>query len=189
MNESAGCIPTRRHIWQSRVRWAAMSWALIVTIVLAFVAKWQADEIEDRNQQTEAFMSMIRSSATAFVMVDEYGSIQLWSRGAENMFGWTRQEAREQGIQMLMPTSDQRRYRESLRAAVDDGGLTDRVNVIREVALNKDGQDVPVYIYISSFRHRGSLMFFSIIEHAEQVEQSLFDHERRKSQQFIGNRG
>ena len=108
------------------------------------------------------------------IVISEGGDIQLFSSGAEKLFGYRQDEALGQNIKMLMP-SPYREAHDSYLAAYRNTGVKKIIGVGREVpGRRKDGAVFPMYISIGEMWLEGRRFFVGVthdltrLKHAEE---------------------
>jgi diguanylate cyclase (GGDEF)-like protein/PAS domain S-box-containing protein len=112
------------------------------------------EQIEAKNalQKREAELSaVIENAGDAYVSTDESGHIRSWNKQAEEVFGWSQEEAQGQVVeQLLVPPSHRELYRERVRERLiaNDG----KISALRLelLAQRKQGDTVPVELRIST---------------------------------------
>lgn len=132
---------------------------ILVIIVLSFIlgralkkAYRNEEEIKTALHRAHQWMSIIDSSSSAYVVVDEKGIIRLWSRGAQGLMGWNEEEAIGADMQLIIPPD---RYEKHKRGFYDQdirSRLIDHKEVIQVdgYVIIKSGKTVHVRIRISS---------------------------------------
>ncbi len=107
--------------------------------------------------------ALLESAADAIVAVDERGLIQIINQQAEQLFGYPRAELIGQPVELLVPapqrelhTKHRRRYTAKPRARPMGLGLD-------LVALQKNGNEVPVEISLTPVKTSDALMIISVI--------------------------
>jgi PAS domain S-box-containing protein len=117
--------------------------------------------------------SILESSQDAIVGADGAGNITSWNDAAAAMFGYTKQEAVGQSLQILMPIHYKNRHQSALDASTEEaeqakkkGGRPgvkkyDKIYSVRGVA--KNGTEFPVEISVTSFILGGKMRYNSII--------------------------
>jgi len=117
-------------------------------------------------QASEAKLAGIISiAADAIIVTDDEMRMVMFNRAAEEIFGWTRDEAIGMPMDRLMPE----RFRESHRrhvAAFSRAPLHARRMGQRHqaiVALRKDGEEFPVEVAISRMELAGSTLFTAVL--------------------------
>jgi diguanylate cyclase (GGDEF)-like protein/PAS domain S-box-containing protein len=121
--------------------------------------------------------TIIESAHDAFVASSADGRITDWNRQAEEMFGWTRQEALGQKLeQLIIP----QRYRDAHLAGMDHfrlSGEGSKLNKRIELqGLRKNGQEFPVELTISVIRNSADVelcAFLHDITDRKRTEETL----------------
>ncbi len=138
--------------------------------------------------RTQTFESEARTRAIfnttpeGVIISDARGVIRSFNPAAEQLFGWTADEALGQNVSILMPAPDRdrhdghmERYRRSSEKRILD--------TIREVtARRKDGSTFPVELAVAELRVRDEQLFTGIardITVRKRVEQALRESERQ----------
>ena len=99
----------------------------------------------------ELFRSVFQHSDDAIVTSDEEGTIILFNRAAENVFGFSPHDAVGQNVRMLMPEPD-RSHHDTYIANYIRTGQPRIMGIGREVeGLRKDGTTFPARLQISQF--------------------------------------
>jgi PAS domain S-box-containing protein len=145
----------------------------------------QAGDAIERTQADEArgrLAAIIESSADAIVSKDLNGIVRTWNRGAEELFGYTAQEAIGQPISMLIPP-DHADEEPSILERIRRGERVEHYETIRR---RKDGSLVDISLTVSPiFDERGQVLGASKIarditdrKRAEQERRDLAERER-----------
>jgi PAS domain S-box-containing protein len=92
--------------------------------------------------------AIVDSSHDAIVSKDLDGTIQSWNRAAEQMFGYTADEAVGKSIRIIIPADRQAEEDEVLRR-IRNGDTVDHFETIRQ---RKDGSLIPVALTVSPIR-------------------------------------
>lgn len=110
-----------------------------------------ARDITEARQQALAqkmLAAIVESSEDAIVSKDLDGVITSWNRGAENVFGYTAEEALGRGMAMLLP-EDRRDEEREILARLLQGHRIENLQTRRRA---KDGRTVEVNISVSPLR-------------------------------------
>src|SRR5579862_8653734 len=99
--------------------------------------------------------AVVDSSDDAIVTKTLDGVIRSWNRGAEQLFGYTAEEAVGQQIFLIVP-SDRVAEEQEVLARLRRGERIDHFETIRQT---KDGRRIPISLTVSPVRdHRGNLI-------------------------------
>ena len=90
------------------MRWLYFSRGVIVSLVLMVWAAWTVynyrEYYEDQLEATKLrYSDIIEHSAEAIISIDNDGKITSWNRGAEDIFGWEREEILGDPITKIVP--------------------------------------------------------------------------------------
>ncbi|HET7388968.1 MAG TPA: EAL domain-containing protein [Nocardioidaceae bacterium] len=128
--------------------------------------------VETVADHERAVRDIVDSAYDAFVSMDDRGYIVDWSARAEQLFGWSREEAIGQELGGLIVPE---RYREPHRNGVanySESG-TDRFvgHPMEMSALRRDGTEVPVELVIWTTHVDGELRFHSFLRDISERKQ------------------
>ncbi len=136
-------------------------------------------QAEQALRESEETLSKISSSVlTAFVMLaSETGKISFWNEAAEKIFGWTAQEVIGKKLHdLIIPKQYHQRHVEGLEhfSRTGTGPLIGRSTEI--TALNRDGEEFPIELHLSSVKLKGqwnAIGLITDITERKQAEQEL----------------
>jgi PAS domain S-box-containing protein len=186
-----------------RLASSSESLGLVPYLVASFLAIWmmealrqsrrQADERivqlraeSARREREQRFAAQLRaiveSSDDAIVSIDLNGKIASWNRAAEDIFGYTAEEAIGKPVSMLTPAERVREETEKI-ALIQCGG---RVKPFETVRMRRDGSQIEVALTISPIHNNdGSLAGASYIAgditERKQFEQRLTQTQKLES--------
>jgi PAS domain S-box-containing protein len=88
--------------------------------------------------------AIVEATSDAVIFADRGGSIRLWNRGAELLFGYTAAEATGQRLDLIIPERLRRAHWDAYDRALQTGAMkhTDRVLTTR--SMHKDGRKLYV---------------------------------------------
>ncbi len=146
-------------------------------------------QIHEQNQTVkqseERVRAVLNSALSAVLVMDAGGKIIDWNTRAEQMFGWTRQEALGR---MLADSIIPPRYREAHQRGLEQFLATGKGSMIGQLvemnALRRDGNEFPVELSISSVTSDGAITFCGFIAditERKQAESKLQDQLNRMS--------
>jgi two-component system, chemotaxis family, CheB/CheR fusion protein len=137
-------------------------------------------DVTERNEAEQArsrLAAIMQNDLVSALVLDTDRTILNWNRGAEQVFGYTEQEAVGRNIRMLLPRD---REGEFDRLTVQRGELVDSVETVR---LHQDGSPVDVALTMSPVEGVGYCWIAIDIRNRRRLEQqlaSLTDAERQR---------
>jgi PAS domain S-box-containing protein len=155
------------------------------------IAKVQA-ELSEREHAERRVRGMIDASLDAVVGMNQDGNVIEWSRQAEAMFGWSREEACDASLAGLIIPE---RYRAKHLAGLERYKRTGEGRVLGKrlelEAVTRDGREFPIELTISAVKTPTGEVFSAFIrdiserrlaeEHRLALEQRLRQSERLES--------
>jgi PAS domain S-box-containing protein len=81
----------------------------------------------------------VAAAGDAIVTLDRGGKVTSWNRAAENLFGFSREDALAQGLVLIIPAEYRARHVAAFHAAMDSGHLAHGGAVARVEATDKSG--------------------------------------------------
>lgn len=127
--------------------------------------------LADARQRGEHLQTVVDSVLDGLVAIDIKGSITLFSRSAEQIFGYLSEEVIGHNVNMLMPEpyhSAHDHYLKNLR----DTGQKSIIGIIREVqGLRKDGTIFPMDLSITELRTAGEKGYIGLVRDISEPKQ------------------
>jgi len=141
-----------------------------------------ARDITETKAVEARFRGMVDAALDAFVGIDAAGNVVEWSRQAETIFGWTREEVLQRPLAgFIIPE----RYRAAHLAGLERFRRTGEGAVLRKrlelEAVARDGREFPVELTIAPAETRGVVVFSAFIRditerrHQERALKALHD--------------
>jgi PAS domain S-box-containing protein len=90
------------------------------------------------------FEALIRGAGDAIVAAGPDGTILLWNRAAERIFGHTEREALGHSLDLIIPERFRIRHWEGYRGVMQTGQTRYGAAVLRVPALHKDGRSLSI---------------------------------------------
>ncbi len=144
-------------------------------------------QLGELRQEHEINQGILNSATDAIVTINEDHAIVGYNRGAEVMFGYTREEALGQDLKIIIPPPYKEVHREYLRRFLATREPRVIGKHVRLSAQRRDGREFPMSISFSVAEIRGNLYFTGIVRditETRQMEERLLASERLAA---IGN--
>lgn len=108
---------------------------------------------------------LLAQAVDAIVVIDPAQRIVLFNRGAEEIFGWSAQEAIGQAIDMLVPERSRERHRAAVDAFAAGPARTRQVGRERQTitGLRKNGEEFPAEADIYKLESAGAPLLAAIL--------------------------
>lgn len=141
---------------QETMRWLYFSRGVIVALVLMVWAAWTVynyrEYYEDQLEATKMrYSDIIEHSAEAIISLDNNSIITSWNRGAEDIFGWNREEIIGKPITKIVPDElIEKKELECIEAGMQYKGSVQNYETER---LSKSGERILVNLTESYIRN------------------------------------
>ena len=123
------------------------------------------------------FEQLVSAIGEAVIVSDPEGSITLWNRAAERMFGFAANEALGQSLDIIIPQRLQARHWEGYRKTMHTGETRYGNDVLRVPAVDKDGRAMSIAFTVALLRGAGGEL--TGIVAVIRDETSRFEEDRR----------
>jgi PAS domain S-box-containing protein len=153
----------------------------LVTGPLANFLKGLICQLQDLRQKQEINAGIINSATDAIVTINEDHVIVGYNGGAENMFGYRRDEALGQDLKILIPPPYKEEHRGYLRRYLATREARVIGRHVRLRAQRRDGSEFPMSISFSVAEIRDNLYFTGVIRDITEyqgMEDRLLQSER-----------
>ncbi|GFO68873.1 signal transduction histidine kinase [Geomonas limicola] len=90
----------------------------------------------------ELYRQLVENSNDAIIYSDRAGLIRLWNRGAEEMLGFSAQEALGQSLDIFIPENQRARHWEGYARVMQTGVTRYAKDLLAAPALKKDGNRI-----------------------------------------------
>ena len=88
------------------------------------------------------FRSIVEDAPDAILFADHNGTIRLWNKGAERIFGFLKEEAVGQSLDLIIPERMRERHWEGYRKVLASGSSKYDTGLLAVPALHKDGHQL-----------------------------------------------
>ena len=137
---------------------------------------------EALRESEERFRVLAESLPEGIIAIDSKGTIVFWNTGAQNLFGYTRDEVLGKPSTLLLPERYQPAEQESLRALQQQGLSGFKGRILHGFGRRKDGSEFADEITTGPWQTQQGLYYVAIIRDITErlkAEQALRDSEQR----------
>ena len=92
---------------------------------------------------------IVEEMPEAVIFADRQGTIHLWNRGAETMFGYSAGEAMGQSLDLIIPERFRTRHWDGYRQVMATGVTSYGQRLLAVPAMRKDGQRISIEFSIA----------------------------------------
>jgi two-component system sensor kinase FixL len=138
-------------------------------------------QLQELTQKQEINSGIINSASDAIITINEDHVIVGFNRGAEQMFGYTREEALGRDLSIVIPPPYKAEHRAYVRRYVATREARMIGKHVRLTALRRDGREFPMSISFSVAEIRDNLYFTGIIRDIteyKEMEERVLQSER-----------
>ena len=138
-------------------------------------------QLQELRQKQEINAGIINSATDAIVTINEDHVIIGYNQGAEQIFGYTREEALGQDLKLIIPPPYKDVHRDYVRRYVATRQAKLIGKHVRLTAQRRDGTEFPMSISFSVAEVRGNLYFTGVIRdmtETKEMEDRLLQSER-----------
>jgi PAS domain S-box-containing protein len=101
----------------------------------------------------DVYRAIVEQAAEAVILADPEGTIRLWNRGAENLFGYSAAEALGANLDLIIPERFRAAHWQGFRRAIESGQLRAAGQARRTRSLHKDGRKLYVELSFALARN------------------------------------
>ncbi len=161
---------SRAEIWLTLMRVAALTMALVMTLIILVVVMFQLYRMAQTNAEETSAASarlnaMVSSTLDAVIVVNEAGRIVEFNGSAEEIFGYTRKEAIGAPlVDLIIPLKYRKRHLEGMRRHLKDGttNIVDQGRVQMD-ALRKNGELFPCEFSIARAETKQGILLVAFL--------------------------
>jgi PAS domain S-box-containing protein len=106
----------------------------------------------DRRTYEDLAARILDAAADAVLFTDRGGTIRLWNRGAERIFGFTAEEAVGQNLDLIIPERQRERHWANWDRVMETGQTRYATETLAVPALRKDGAPLSIEFTIQLVR-------------------------------------
>jgi PAS domain S-box-containing protein len=98
------------------------------------------------------YRQIIENSQDAILFADRNGIIEIWNFGAEEIFGYTKEQARGKSLDLIIPEKLRQRHWEGYHTVMKTGETRYGKELLKVPAIRKDGTRLSVEFTIMLIR-------------------------------------
>ncbi len=107
-------------------------------------------------------LPLLRSISEALIFCDLEGTIHYWNTGAEQVFGWSAQEAMGQNLDLIIPERMRKAHWEGFDQAIARGGVKPGRSAMMTRSLHKEKESIYVEMSFSLVRDAAGALIGSL---------------------------
>ncbi|TXF85973.1 PAS domain S-box protein [Neolewinella aurantiaca] len=141
-------------------------------------------ESEERNRL------VMNSSLDAIVIADDRGKVTFWNPRAEQMFGWTQEEAMGKSMsQLFIPDHMKTAHNEGMNRYLNTGVSHILNQELELTAVNKAGEEFPVELIVVTYQQNGKNYFCGFMRDisSRKKSENLLKAQEEKYRNIITN--
>jgi PAS domain S-box-containing protein len=173
----------------------ALLW-MAISLVVGFTAQGLVRKVREHAAETarrgralveseERQRLILETAGEAFVSMDAEGSISGWNASAERIFGWSREEAiGRQLVETIVPPAAREDHSRGLEHFLRTGEGPLLGKTVEQIALHRDGHEIPVELTISPLRVGEGYVFNSFIRDVTERQEAQREADRLKDEFF-----
>jgi PAS domain S-box-containing protein len=117
-------------------------------------AEWKENE-QGLRETEQRLRSITETAGDAIIMIDHRGKISYWNPAAEEIFGYTIQEANGKELTVIIPNRYHGDFRKGFDSFLKTGEGPAIGRPLESEAIKKDGTEFPVELFISAIEIEG----------------------------------
>jgi PAS domain S-box-containing protein len=120
-------------------------------------------DISERKQAEQKFRSVTESAIDAIISADHTGVIISWNKAATRILGYTEEEAVGQRLELIIPERHREAHRKGMARFTATGEAHVIGTTVELAAVNKQGEEVPIELSLSTWTVRDDRYYTGII--------------------------
>ena len=105
--------------------------------------------------ERDLFQAIVDQSPDAIIFADRHGTVRLWNRGAEDIFGYSAAEILGNSLDVIIPERLRSAHWEGFRRAIDTAQTKHRGRVMTTRSVHKDGSKLYVDLSFGLVKDQG----------------------------------
>lgn len=159
-----------------RKKCSSLSWLFSLGILVALLAEvhFMQKSRDDERENAVVLAEAMAATGTAMVVIDQDGVVQMWSKGATKLFGYTADEMRGRDLHRLMPAESFTKHSTAIKNAAESGKLETPILRIHCNVVAKDGGTVPVQIAVRMIPKGDGKCLFHTVVNPDKIIQEMY---------------
>ena len=121
--------------------------------------------------------SVVNNLKDGLIISNTDGNIQLFNKGAEEIFGYRAKEVMDKPVSILMDQSNKKKHDTGF-ARFKEKGTISPINTMAEVeGLKKDGTPVPIELTLTQMEQRGELLVIGLVRDITERKEAEKQHQ------------
>ena len=152
---------------------------------LAQILLSKDSSVQNIKDASARLIAIFDATPDAFIIIDQYGKIELINATVESMFLYKKEELLGQNVNLLVPNSYKNKHNDYL-ASYKKRGKSNIIGTGRKLRAKKsDGQEFPIYLSIGEVKHSSHIQFVGVIRDIsaeEQYQATLINTQQKLTQ-------
>lgn len=140
-------------------------------------------DISERKQAEQKFRSVTESAIDAIISADHSGKIVSWNNAASRILGYTAEEAVGKQLELIIPDRFHQPHQDGMKRVTEGGESRVIGKTVELFAINKNGDEVPIELSLSTWTVRDDRYYTGIIRDIR--ERKLAEEALRLSEQAL----
>ncbi|MDH5563198.1 MAG: PAS domain S-box protein [Nitrospirota bacterium] len=148
------------------------------------VRERQQTEVALRDSQEQLY-SVVQSTDEGIISLNGQGEVVLWNKGAETLFGFSRDEMQGQTLERIIPERFRLAHQAGIKRASQAGGKTVEGEMFELMGLRRDGSEFPLELSLGYWHKNAEIFFTGIVRDItarKQAEQVIWERESELQQ-------
>jgi len=148
----------------------------------AAIALRNSQILESLESSERRFRSVVETAGDAIISIDSRGNIVFWNRAAENIFGYSSDEAISKPVTFIMPGRFRKDHRKGMNRMTSTRESKITGETVEVVGLNKDGSEFPIELSLAAWEAEEEVFFTAVIR---DITQRKAEEARRLADQEL----
>jgi PAS domain S-box-containing protein len=119
--------------------------------IVGVVSTDKTDDVGDFVVSDDVLATLVRAMGDAVLIADAEGRIVFWNDAATRLFGWPREEALGQRLDLIIPERLRQRHWDGWTKAMATGTTKYGDQLLEVPAVRRDGQPISIAFSVSLF--------------------------------------